>query len=140
LASSVALGRGPGHRRSTERRGRHRGEHTAENGVGERHFDEEQPGDDVCGIERTRQSASVWGISKADSALVAAGVPVCVNADDPLLFGESLVDELRTCRDVLGVDRGGLANLVETSLRHAACPDHLRSAALDDLATWRTWL
>ena len=70
-------------------------------------------------------------------ALVAAGVPVCVNADDPLLFGESLVDELRTCRDVLGVSRAGLADLAETSLRHAACPDDVRRTALADLARWR---
>jgi adenosine deaminase len=70
-------------------------------------------------------------------ALVAAGVPVCVNADDPLLFGETLVDELRTCRDVLGVSRAGLGDLAETSLRHAACPDDLRRLALADLDAWR---
>ena len=64
-------------------------------------------------------------------------MPVCVNADDPLLFGESLVDELRTCRDVLGIDRAGLADLAETSLRHAACPDDLRRTALADLEGWR---
>ena len=70
-------------------------------------------------------------------ALVAAGVPVCVNADDPLLFGESLVDELRTCRDVLGFDRRRLGDLAETSIRHAACPDGLRKELLADLAAFR---
>lgn len=70
-------------------------------------------------------------------SFVAAGVPVCVNADDPLLFGESLLDEYRTCRDVLGLDRSALADLAETSLRFAACPDDVRSAALADLAAWR---
>lgn len=69
--------------------------------------------------------------------LVSAGVPVCVNADDPLLFGESLVDELRTCRDVLGIGQQGLGDLAETSLRHAACPDDVRRGALADLAAWR---
>jgi adenosine deaminase len=69
--------------------------------------------------------------------LAAAGVPVCVNADDPLLFGESLLDEYRTCRDALGVSRAGLADLAETSLRHAACPDDLRRRALADLEAWR---
>lgn len=69
--------------------------------------------------------------------LVEAGVQVCVNADDPLLFGESLVDELRTCRDVLGFDRDGLGDLAETSIRHARCPAELRSSALADLVSWR---
>jgi adenosine deaminase len=69
--------------------------------------------------------------------LVADGVPVCVNADDPLLFGESLVDEYRTCGESLGLTRPQLADLAETSLRHAACPDDLRRSALADLASWR---
>lgn len=70
-------------------------------------------------------------------SFVAAGVPVCVNADDPLLFGESLVDEYRTCRDVLGLGRAALGDLAETSLRFAACSEDVRSAALADLQGWR---
>jgi adenosine deaminase len=70
-------------------------------------------------------------------ALLEAGVPVCVNADDPLLFGESLVDELATCRDVLGLDRRALGDLAETSIRHAACDERLRNELLADLARWR---
>jgi len=69
--------------------------------------------------------------------LVAAGVPVCVNADDPLLCGEALVDELRTCRDVLGIDLAGLGDLAETSIRHAACPEDVRADLLRDLRAWR---
>lgn len=70
--------------------------------------------------------------------LVEAGVAVCVNADDPLLFGESLVDEYRTCAEVLGLSRQQLADLAETSLRHAACPEDLRARALADLTAWRS--
>ena len=70
--------------------------------------------------------------------LVDAGVEVCVNADDPLLFGETLVDEYRTCRDVFGMSRSQLGDLAETSLRHAACPEDLRRTALADLGRWRS--
>jgi adenosine deaminase len=52
-------------------------------------------------------------------ALLAAGVPVTLGTDDPLLFGASLVDQYALCRDVLGCSEPELADLARHSLAAA---------------------
>lgn len=49
-------------------------------------------------------------------ALLAAGVPVALGTDDPLLFGASLADQYALCRDVLGCTDAELAALARHSL------------------------
>lgn len=55
-------------------------------------------------------------------ALLAAGVPVALGTDDPLLFGASLVDQYALCRDVLGCTDAELTALAAASLAAAYRP------------------
>lgn len=69
--------------------------------------------------------------------LLAAGVPVALAADDPLLFGSGLVEQYAVARDVHGFTRDALAALAEASIVHSTMPDDLRRTALADIAAWR---
>lgn len=68
--------------------------------------------------------------------LRAAGVRVCLNADDPLLFGASLLDEYRFAGRQLGWDATGMAASAAASIQAASCPDELRRTLLDELDGW----
>lgn len=68
--------------------------------------------------------------------LRAAGVRVCLNADDPLLFGAGLLDEYRFARDELSWGPTELAQSAATSIEGASCPEPIRRRMREDLATW----
>ena len=70
-------------------------------------------------------------------ALEAAGVPVVLAADDPLLFGAGLVDQYAAVRDVHGYDRDGLARLAAASVRHSTIPANEADGMLRDIEAWR---
>jgi adenosine deaminase len=59
-------------------------------------------------------------------ALLRAGVPVTINTDDPGMFGVSLPDELRLCREVLGMSE---AEIQET-MAHADRSSFLHASGL----------
>jgi adenosine deaminase len=65
-----------------------------------------------------------------------AGVPVVIAADDPLLFGASLVEQYASVRDALNYSRRDLARLAGASITHSAMPPDLAETALADIATW----
>jgi adenosine deaminase len=65
-----------------------------------------------------------------------SGVPVVLAADDPLLFGSTLVDQYAIVRDRLGFSRNDLARLAKASINYSAMPDKLAAAALADIETW----
>ncbi|HVX69461.1 MAG TPA: adenosine deaminase [Mycobacteriales bacterium] len=69
-------------------------------------------------------------------ALESAGVPVVLAADDPLLFGASLVEQYAAVRDQLDYSRGDLARLARASIRYSAMPSGLAAEALADIDTW----
>jgi adenosine deaminase len=70
-------------------------------------------------------------------ALEAAGVPVVLGADDPLLFGAGLVEQYAVARDVLGYDRNDLARLARTSVQHSTMPPEAQRPVLDAIEAWR---
>ncbi len=69
-------------------------------------------------------------------ALLDAGVPCSVNADDPLLFGPGLLDEYRLCRDRLGFDDARMADIARSSIRFSGAPDDVKAAALAGIDAW----
>jgi len=69
-------------------------------------------------------------------ALLEAGVPCSINADDPLLFGVGLLDEYETSRRHLGLDDAALAACARTSLEHSAAPGDLKARALRAVDHW----
>jgi adenosine deaminase len=69
--------------------------------------------------------------------LEAAGVPVVLAADDPLLFGARLLAQYATARDVHGYGRADLARLARTSVTVSTMPPDLASATLADIDAWQ---
>ncbi|MGH8862723.1 MAG: adenosine deaminase, partial [Jatrophihabitantaceae bacterium] len=52
-------------------------------------------------------------------ALVAAGVPVTINSDDPPMFSTTINHEYEVAADLLGLDEAGLADLARAAV-HAS--------------------
>lgn len=67
-------------------------------------------------------------------ALVAAGVPVTINSDDPPMFGTTLNTEYQVAADLLDLDRAGLVDLARAAVDHSFAPDEVRAALLTELA------
>jgi adenosine deaminase len=68
--------------------------------------------------------------------LLAAGVPCSLNADDPTLFGPSLLDEYQLCRITLGLDDDTLAACARTSVTASGAPGTVKDAALAGIDEW----
>jgi adenosine deaminase len=62
--------------------------------------------------------------------LVAAGVTVTINSDDPPMFSTTLVDEYLVAAELLDLDLDGLADLARTAARVSFAPDGVRSSLL----------
>src|SRR3954451_9952372 len=56
-------------------------------------------------------------------ALVAAGVPVTINSDDPPMFATDLTHEYVVAAGLLGLDEAGLAELARAGVRHSFADD-----------------
>ena len=69
-------------------------------------------------------------------ALLAAGVPVALGADDPLLFGSRLLAQYSDARLVDGLSDTELAGLARTSVTASAAPTELRGHLLAGIDTW----
>ena len=67
--------------------------------------------------------------------IVAAGIPVALGADDPLLFGSRLTAQYAAARE-LGFDDVELAALARGSLTGSRAPEALKAAALSDVDDW----
>jgi adenosine deaminase len=68
--------------------------------------------------------------------LLAAGVPVSLNTDDPLLFGAGLLDEYAAVRDGFGLDDAAVAGIARSSIRASGAPDALKRSAERDIDSW----
>src|ERR1700744_4543382 len=68
--------------------------------------------------------------------LVAAGVPVALGADDPLLFGRRLVKQYEIARDVHACTPTELAELARMSIRGSAAPPDTQARLLSAIDTW----
>jgi len=68
--------------------------------------------------------------------LFAAGVPIALGADDPLLFGSRLLDQYQAARVVHGFDDQQLAELARMSVRGSCAPDGVRRRLLGEIDAW----
>jgi adenosine deaminase len=69
-------------------------------------------------------------------ALFAAGVPLALGADDPLLFGRRLVKQYEIARDVHGFTPAELAELARMSVRGSAAPPDMRTRLFAATDAW----
>jgi aminodeoxyfutalosine deaminase len=70
-------------------------------------------------------------------ALVAAGVPVTINSDDPPMFGTTLEEEYAVAARLLGLDTDGVAGLARAAVHASFLPQSGKSqllAEIDDYA------
>jgi adenosine deaminase len=67
-------------------------------------------------------------------ALRAAGVPVAIGADDPLVFGAGLLDNYAA----LGATDAELADLARCSVLASTAPADVRERLLAGIAAWLT--
>jgi aminodeoxyfutalosine deaminase len=65
--------------------------------------------------------------------MVAAGVPVTINTDDPPMFGTTLNREYAIASDLLGLDKAGLAELSRRAVRASFAPDDVKRRVLGEI-------
>ena len=68
--------------------------------------------------------------------LRAAGVPVALGADDPLLFRSGLVAQYEGARTALGMSDAALADLAACSVRGSTAPDDVQRRLLAGIDAW----
>jgi adenosine deaminase len=69
-------------------------------------------------------------------ALLAAGVPVALGADDPLLFGPRLTAQYEIARQVHGLADEELAGLARMSVAGSAAPPATRAELMSGIDAW----
>ena len=69
-------------------------------------------------------------------ALRAAGVPVALAADDPLLFRSGLLAQYEAARTRLGLSDDELADLAACSVRGSTAPPEVRARLLAEVEGW----
>lgn len=69
--------------------------------------------------------------------LIEAGVACSLGADDPLLFGSSILDEYALAHERLGLSAPQLAQLAANSIAHSAAPAGIRAAAERGIRQWK---
>jgi adenosine deaminase len=69
-------------------------------------------------------------------ALVAAGVVVTINSDDPPMFATDLNKEYAVAADLLGLDVAGLADLARTAVLVSFLPDHDKASLVAEITAY----
>ncbi len=70
------------------------------------------------------------------ATLRAAGVPVVLGSDDPLIFGTGLAGQYAIARDLLGCTDTDLADLARDSVRASTAPPDIAAHLLAGIDTW----
>lgn len=91
---------------------------------------------DVCPTSNVLLSVTPSLAEHPLPALLDAGVRVSLNADDPVIFGCTLLDEYELCRRELRIDDTTLARIAADSIRHSAAPASLQADALERIEAW----
>jgi len=69
-------------------------------------------------------------------ALLAAGVPITLNADDQLFFGPKVAEEYALVRDAFGLTDEQLAEIARTSARASGAPAGTVASMLGGIDAW----
>jgi len=71
-------------------------------------------------------------------ALVAAGVPVTINSDDPPMFSTTLSREYEVAAELLQLDESGIADLARAAVRASFLDDAGKTALLTEIDEYET--
>jgi adenosine deaminase len=70
--------------------------------------------------------------------LLAEGLVVTLNADDPSMFATSITDEFEFAGDVVGLDDVALAGISRSAIRSSFAPKELKDAFCEAVDAWLT--
>ena len=70
--------------------------------------------------------------------LVAAGVPVSINSDDPPMFSTDLNHEYAVAAELLQLDETGIADLARAAVRQSFAPPEVATRVLDEIDQYVT--
>jgi aminodeoxyfutalosine deaminase len=91
---------------------------------------------EVCPTSNVRTRA-VANISEHPLAtLVAAGVQLSINSDDPPMFGTTLNDEYEVAASLLGLDEQGIAELARGAVRQSFAPEWVKASVLAEIDSY----
>lgn len=91
---------------------------------------------EVCPISNVALGVAAGPDRVPLRVLEDAGVPVVLAADDPLLFGGSLLDQYAVARDHHGYGRADLARLARASVTYSRMPVELAASMNADIDRW----
>ncbi|HEY0533719.1 MAG TPA: adenosine deaminase [Actinoplanes sp.] len=93
---------------------------------------------EVCPTSNVRTRAVASLDEHPLAALVAAGVPVSINSDDPPMFGTTLEQEYAVAARLLNLDAKGVADLARAAVRHSFLESAGRTALLKEIDDYTT--
>ncbi|RLV57423.1 adenosine deaminase [Aeromicrobium phragmitis] len=88
---------------------------------------------EVCPTSNVRTRSTVSLEDHPLPALVAAGVPVTINSDDPPMFGTTLNREYAVAAELLGLDEQGVAELARAAVRASFADGAVQRTILDEI-------
>jgi adenosine deaminase len=93
---------------------------------------------EVCPTSNVRTRAVASLAEHPLPALVAAGVPVTINSDDPPMFSTTLNNEYAVAADLLGLDESGLADLARAGVQASFLDETGKAALLTEIDEYET--
>jgi aminodeoxyfutalosine deaminase len=91
---------------------------------------------EVCPTSNVRTRAVASLEEHPLAALVAAGVQVSINSDDPPMFGTTLNNEYAVAASLLALDRLGVAELARNAVRHSFADASTKAAILAEIDSY----
>jgi aminodeoxyfutalosine deaminase len=88
---------------------------------------------EVCPTSNVRTRAVASLDEHPLPALVAAGVPVTINSDDPPMFGTTLEEEYAVAARLLGLDNAGVADLARAAVHASFLPPAGKAGLLTEI-------
>jgi aminodeoxyfutalosine deaminase len=88
---------------------------------------------EVCPTSNIRTRAVATLAEHPLAALVAAGVPVSINSDDPPMFGTTMCNEYAVAAELLGLDQAGVTELARAAVRHSFLDDQGKRALIEEI-------
>jgi adenosine deaminase len=68
--------------------------------------------------------------------ILEAGISFSINADDPILFGSTLLGEYEVCRREFGFDDDCIAGIARTSIEFSSASEAVKFAAVGGIDDW----